>query len=287
MQRYINSVANANGTPVSGASVLVQTYPAGTTATIYASNSTAIPVANPVTTDSNGQFAFYAPDGRYQLVISGNAITTQTIKDILLEDTSDGGSLGVFSSITVGTPVISDVEVVAQWTQSYNGYVQQILQNTNNGNAASADYIVSNNLGTANTYYGDFGINSSTFLGSGSFNLPNATYLYSQNGDLVLGTQSLNGVHIVVNNGTTDAISVSASGVSTIQPGVATPAGGSSAAVLLFGTTAGFGIYYGSGAPTISAAAGSLYIRTDNAGASLRLYSNTTGSTVWAAITSA
>jgi hypothetical protein len=73
----------------------------------------------------------------------------------------------------------------------------------------------------------------------------------------------------------------------TVKGDTATPAGGSTAARLLFGTTAGFGIYYGSGAPTVSAAAGSLYIRTDNAGANLRLYSNTTGSTTWAAITSA
>ncbi len=72
-----------------------------------------------------------------------------------------------------------------------------------------------------------------------------------------------------------------------IQSNVATPAGGSTSARLLFGTTAGFGIYYGSGAPTVSAASGSLYIRTDNAGASLRLYSNTTGATTWVAITSA
>jgi hypothetical protein len=76
-------------------------------------------------------------------------------------------------------------------------------------------------------------------------------------------------------------------GVATLASGTATPAGGSTAARLLLGTTAGFGIYYGSGAPTVSAAAGSLYIRTDNAGANLRLYSNTTGSTTWAAITSA
>ena len=76
-------------------------------------------------------------------------------------------------------------------------------------------------------------------------------------------------------------------GVATLASGTATPAGGSTAARLLLGTTAGFGIYYGSGAPTVSAAAGSIYIRTDNAGANLRLYSNTTGSTTWAAITSA
>lgn len=77
------------------------------------------------------------------------------------------------------------------------------------------------------------------------------------------------------------------SGVATLASGTATPAGGSTSARLLLGTTAGFGIYYGSGAPTVSAASGSIYIRTDNAGANLRIYSNTTGSTTWAAVTSA
>lgn len=76
-------------------------------------------------------------------------------------------------------------------------------------------------------------------------------------------------------------------GDTVVRSDTATPAGGSTSARLVFGTTSGFGIYYGSGAPTVSAASGSLYIRTDNAGASLRLYSNTTGSTTWVAITSA
>jgi len=85
----------------------------------------------------------------------------------------------------------------------------------------------------------------------------------------------------------TERMRLDGGGDITIRSDIATPAGGSTSARLLFGTTAGFGIYYGSGAPTVSAASGSIYIRTDNAGASLRLYSNTTGSTTWAAITSA
>jgi hypothetical protein len=67
----------------------------------------------------------------------------------------------------------------------------------------------------------------------------------------------------------------------------AIPAGGTAGAGILLSSTTNFGIFFGSGAPTLSAAAGSLYIRTDNAGANLRLYSNTTGSTTWVAITSA
>jgi hypothetical protein len=67
--------------------------------------------------------------------------------------------------------------------------------------------------------------------------------------------------------------------------GTATPAGGSTAARLLFGTTAGFGIYYGSGAPSVSAAKGSLYLRSDGSGTTNRMYVNTDGGTTWTAVT--
>ena len=72
----------------------------------------------------------------------------------------------------------------------------------------------------------------------------------------------------------------------TIAAATATPAGGTAGTGLKFGTTTNFGIFYGSGVPTLSAAQGSLYIRTDG-GASTRLYSNNNGSTGWSAITSA
>lgn len=68
---------------------------------------------------------------------------------------------------------------------------------------------------------------------------------------------------------------------------VATPAAGSTSARLLFGTTAGFGIYYGSGAPTVSAAQGSIYLRSDGSGTADRLYVNTNGTTGWTNFTSA
>ena len=51
--------------------------------------------------------------------------------------------------------------------------------------------------------------------------------------------------------------------------------------------TSGPALYSGSGAPTITAAQGSLYLRTDGSSTSTRLYVNSTGSTTWVAITSA
>jgi hypothetical protein len=46
-------------------------------------------------------------------------------------------------------------------------------------------------------------------------------------------------------------------------------------------------IYSGTGAPTLSAPQGSLYLRTDGSSTSTRLYVNTTGSTTWTAVTTA
>lgn len=91
MQKYVNAVAATNaaagtaGAPVANASVQVNLFPAGTPATIYSDNGVTL-AANPLTTDTNGAFSFYAADGRYQLVISGANIQTTTINDILLVD---------------------------------------------------------------------------------------------------------------------------------------------------------------------------------------------------------
>ena len=65
--------------------------------------------------------------------------------------------------------------------------------------------------------------------------------------------------------------------------GTATTAGGYTFPALNIGS-AGIGVYFGSGAPTISAPQGSIYIRTDG-GASTAIYYNTTGSTTWVAVT--
>ena len=85
MQKYVNSIAASTGAPVAGASVQVNNYPAGTPAAIYSDNGLTL-APNPLTTDTNGAFAFYAADGRYQLVISGTNIQPQTVNDILIID---------------------------------------------------------------------------------------------------------------------------------------------------------------------------------------------------------
>lgn len=93
----------------------------------------------------------------------------------------------------------------------------------------------------------------------------------------------------VISSGSNESMTLNAKGTGTItvQSAIAVPAGGSAAASLLMSSTASLGIYFGSGAPTVSAAQGSVYIRTDGSSTSTRLYINTNGSTTWTNVTTA
>ena len=73
----------------------------------------------------------------------------------------------------------------------------------------------------------------------------------------------------------------------TANAGTAIPAGGTTGAGLKVSTTSNFGVFFGSGAPTLSAAKGSLYLRSDGTTTNDRMYVNTDGSTTWTAVTTA
>jgi hypothetical protein len=80
---------------------------------------------------------------------------------------------------------------------------------------------------------------------------------------------------------------VSAVGAATILSGTVVPAGGTAGAGYKFSSVANLGVFFGSGAPTLSAAKGSLYLRTDGTTTNNRMYVNTDGSTTWTAVTTA
>jgi hypothetical protein len=102
----------------------------------------------------------------------------------------------------------TDNGLLEDYTVSSNNYVQILVQNSSNGTLASADYVVINDLGTATTFFGDFGMNSSGFAGTGAFNKGNAVFLTATSGDLSIGTTTANAVHFLANSATTDAITI-------------------------------------------------------------------------------
>jgi hypothetical protein len=131
--------------------------------------------------------------------------------------------LGSGSNLQVGTPSITDTGILGQFTSSTNSYNQVLAQNTSSGSAASTNFIVNNNNGTSTTYYGEFGMNSSGFTGTGSWNLPNAVYLDAATADLALGTLGNSPVHFFTNSSATDAMDIVGQnvGVGSTLPGTA------------------------------------------------------------------
>lgn len=73
----------------------------------------------------------------------------------------------------------------------------------------------------------------------------------------------------------------------TLASATAIPAGGTAGTGYKLSSTANFGIFFGSGAPTLSAAKGSLYLRSDGTTTNDRAYINTDGGTTWTALTTA
>jgi hypothetical protein len=82
-------VINARGLPVGGATVRVCTanatgQPCSPLALIYSDAALTQALVNPTATDGLGNYSFYAAPGRYLIEISGPAITTKQIPNVIL-----------------------------------------------------------------------------------------------------------------------------------------------------------------------------------------------------------
>lgn len=89
------------------------------------------------------------------------------------------------------------------------------------------------------------------------------------------------------NIGAATGTSTSLTGGNTLYNATAVPAGGTTGTGLKMSSVSNLGVFFGSGVPTLSAAQGSLYMRTDGSSASTRMYINTNGSTTWTNVTTA
>ena len=167
-------------------------------------------------------------------IVDNPTFNTSVTSPFLIATGTVTGSLsaGAFSYGTLG---YSDSNILGSFATSVNSFDQFIVQNTNSGAAASANIIVSNDAGTASTYFGEFGMNSSGFSGTGAFNAPNTVYLDSTSADLAIGTTTANAIHFVVNNGTTDAATISSAGVFSLATALAATSGGTGQASYAIG----------------------------------------------------
>ena len=160
------------------------------------------------------------------------------------------------------------------------------------GNVVSAINLTANVTTTANVSGGN--VKSSGIMSS-TGNVTGGNIL---TGGLISATSTITSTANVAGGNITTAGQVSATGnitggnilssavISavcnvTILSGTALPAGGTNGAGLKMSSTTNLGVFFGSGAPTLSAAQGSLYIRTDGSSTTTRMYVNINGTTGW------
>ena len=125
------------------------------------------------------------------------AVTGGTINGTTIGATT--ASTGAFtvlstSSTTSTTPTLSfngSNSNIASGAIVSGSYLQNLLQNKSGTANASTNYVLSNDLGTDSTYYGEFGMNSSVYS-SGTpadfFSLNNGVYFSGHDGDVTVGS---------------------------------------------------------------------------------------------------
>jgi hypothetical protein len=139
--------------------------------------------------------------------------------------------------------------------------------NINGGNVLTANVNATIHTGTTVSVTGN--ITGGNVLGGANVNATTHT------GATVSVTGNITGGNVL------SAAVISAVGNATILSGTAIPVGGTVGAGYKMSSTANLGIFFGSGVPTLNAAKGSLYLRTDGTTTTTRMYVNTDGAAAW------
>ena len=227
----------------------------------------------------NGNTTYYAAtdaSGNWEVGIGTYSTTGPTLTRTTILASSNSGSAVTFSGTvnvfvtypssksinydangvaTIGSTLgYSDTGIVGSFASTVAGYNQVIVQNKSNATNASSNFNVSNDSASSTSGYAELGINSSTFTGTGSFNIAGASYLASASTDLTIGTYGAYNVHFVTNSNTTDAMTIFNSGGVSLG-GYADPG---------IGTLYANNVYLGFN--TITAAAGTTVLTNASAG---------------------
>jgi len=171
---------------------------AGSVATIDATQSLTNKTVDGVTPTT---MAFVDPTSSIQTQLNSKGTFTLpslTSGSILFSDGSTiaQDNTNLFFNTTnkqlgVGTNTFLSTGNVINAKATNTGTTQINVQNGSNGTSASSDMVATADTGTDSTNYVDMGINSSTYSDAGyTIGGPLSSYLYSNGGDLAIGTQT-------------------------------------------------------------------------------------------------
>jgi len=156
----------------------------------------------------NGTGAFTASSTIPSTAISGlGTMATQNASSVAITGgTINGASIGATTrasgdfttlsanTVTSTTPVLSfnaSNSIATFGSTTSSSYNQLVIQNKSTSAGASANYVISNDQGTDSSYYGEFGMNSSTFSASTPndfFSINNGVYFSGHDGDITFGS---------------------------------------------------------------------------------------------------
>ena len=200
-----NSLSTANAT-ITGGSIT------GVSLTLDSLDNTPIGAATPstgkfTTLQASGVITSTLATGTAPFSITSTTVVPNLNVSQLLGNTwavpgaigSTTPNSGAFTTISTNTvtsvtPVLgfnASNTSYASGSTVANNYLQTVLQNKSGTTGASTNYVLSNDLGTDSSYYGEFGMNSSVFSSgtpSDFFSINNGVYFSGHDGDITFGS---------------------------------------------------------------------------------------------------
>lgn len=111
MQKYQNAITDPYGNVIAGASVTVLTSTGGA-ATLYSANGSGQLASNVLTANSQGEFSFYAANGRYTLSVASTGFVSENYTDFVLFDPTDAGITSVKDYGATGDGITDDTAAI-------------------------------------------------------------------------------------------------------------------------------------------------------------------------------
>jgi hypothetical protein len=246
--------------------------------------------------DLNRPLSYYTNDVTMlgNLTVGGDIFGNVTITDISVGNVTASGNVQSGNLRTTG--LVSATGNVQAGNLRTTGLISSTGNITGGNILGGANVNATTHTGTTVSVTGNITGGNLIISGSISDSAQLDISTTSANANIVLTPNGTGNVNTGANVSVTGNIQggnvlsgavVSAVGAATILSSTAVPAGGTTGSGYKFSSTANLGVFFGSGVPTLTAAKGSLYLRTDGSTTNDRMYVNTNGSTTWTAVTTA